>query len=891
MQLEDRYNPNDVEKRIYTWWEQNGYFQSEDTSTRPPFSIILPPPNITGSLHLGHALDHTVQDVMVRWKRMQGFNVMWLPGTDHAGIATQTMVEKDLKKEKLTRRDLGREKFVERIWKWRDQYGNRIYDQMRRLGDSCDWKRATFTLDEGVSKAVRKVFVHLYKKNWIYRGTRLINWSTALESAISDLEVEYKETKGTIYHIRYPLTSGGGEIVVATTRPETLLGDSAVAVHPDDERYKGLIGKTVNLPLTDRKIPIIADASVEKEFGSGAVKITPAHDFNDYETGKRHKLEMINILNPNGTLNAAAGTYQGLSVTQARAKVIADLETQGLLVKAEPHVHMIGHCQRSGVVAEPMLSDQWFVKTSELAVPARRVVESGTLVFEPESWTKTYLHWLSIIQDWCISRQLWWGHRIPAWNCSDCGKITVAEVDPKSCEHCGSAKIKQDEDVLDTWFSSALWPFSTLGWPADTEAQKTFYPTTLLVTGHDIIFFWVARMIMMGLEFKKDVPFRTVYIHGMIRDAHGKKMSKTAGNSIDPIDMVDKHGADALRFTLMALMAPGRDLKFSDQRLEGYRNFMNKIWNASRFALSALTDFEPPADGMKATPNKSDVSVVDRWIVGKLGLCEKLVDEALSKYRFADAAAALYSFAWHDFCDWYLEFIKPVIYGNSGPEKAATQLVLAQVLNRLIRLLHPFVPFITEEIYQKLPIRGHALITEAYPTPRLDKDWINAIGTAEAMVELDLVKEVITALRNIRGENRIKPGVKIKARLGVIDSEAQKILSQNLMAIMTLAKLEECKFGEKGALTKCALSPVRSGKFEVDVVVPLEGLIDIGEEIKRITKTLEKSEKEIASLTARLADANFLKNAPVEVVEEGKTRLETLKSENASLQESLSRLS
>lgn len=889
MQLSDRYSPQDVESRTYKWWEEKGYFKAEDVSTKLPFSIILPPPNVTGSLHMGHALDHTIQDVLVRWKRMLGFNTLWLPGSDHAGIATQSVVERELRKEGQSRQDLGREKFVERVWDWKEQYGNRIIEQMKALGDSCDWESHTFTLDENVSKAVRKVFVELYNKGWIYKGTRLINWSPALESALSDLEVEYKEVKGSIWHLKYPLADGSGELIVATTRPETMLGDTAVAVHPDDERYQDMVGKEILLPLSGRKVPVIVDSYVDMEFGSGAVKITPAHDFNDYEMGQRHGLPMINILNKDGTLNDEAGSYKGLKVQEARKKIIEDLEEQGVLVKTEAHTNSVGHCSRTQCVVEPFLSEQWFVKTDELSIPAKRVVESGTLRFEPESWTKTYLHWMSIIQDWCISRQLWWGHRIPAWYCDDCNEVMVAETAPKKCSKCNSAQLHQEEDVLDTWFSSALWPFSTMGWPQETEAQKTFYPTDVLVTGHDIIFFWVARMIMMGLEFKGDVPFRTVYIHGLIRDSQGRKMSKSLNNSVDPVELIEEHGADALRFTLMAQIAAGRDLKFSMQRLEGYRNFMNKIWNAARFSLKALEGFEAPAEGVEAVPPKADLSDADQWIVYKLGLCEAQVDDALNSYRFSDAAHAIYTFVWHEFCDWYLEFIKPVIYGEDSAEKRATQLVLAQTLNRVVRLMHPFTPFISEEIYQKLPIRGEALIVDKYPTPKDDKDWL-AIGSEDTAFELDVVREVITALRNIRGENRIKPGQEIEARLAPKDDKGQKILGANKASIMTLSRLASLDIGPAGSLNKCAMTPVRMGEVQVDVIVPLEGLVDFDEEIKRLQKAIDKAQKEMGGLSKRLSNENFLKNAPEEIVEQGKEQLEDLKYQVQALEESLSRL-
>ncbi|MCB0414291.1 MAG: valine--tRNA ligase, partial [Bdellovibrionales bacterium] len=667
-QLSDRYNPAEVEQKIYSWWEQRNYFGCEDLSTKPPYCVILPPPNVTGALHMGHALDHTIQDVLIRWKRMSGYNTLWLPGTDHAGIATQSVVEKKLAQDGKTRHDLGRDQFVEEVWKWKNEYGGRIVSQMKRMGDSCDWSRQVFTLDEKVSRSVRKVFVELYKKGIIYKGTRLINWSPKLESALSDLEVEHKEVKGHLWYIKYLFEDGSGEVVIATTRPETLLGDAAICVHPEDDRYFDVIGKSVLLPLLGRKIPVIADDYVDQEFGSGALKITPAHDFNDYEIGKRHDLEFINILNKDGTLNENAGPYQGLSVKAARDKIVKDLEQKGLLVKVEDHVHSVGHCERSGCVVEPFLSDQWFVNTSEISIPAKRVVESGTLKFEPESWTKTYLHWMNKIQDWCISRQLWWGHRIPAWYCEDCKHINVAEEAPSSCKECGGHHLFQEEDVLDTWFSSGLWPFSTLGWPDETEALKTFYPTNVLVTGHDIIFFWVARMIMMGLEFMQDVPFRTTYIHGLVRDSQGRKLSKSLNNAIDPVELIEKYGADALRFTLMSQVAMGRDLKFSMQRLEGYRNFMNKIWNATRFALSGIEKIDFKGVDENTILPKSQLSYADQWIIYKLGHCQQEVHSYLSDYKFAEAAQSIYQFVWGEFCDWYLEFIKPVIYGENEEE-------------------------------------------------------------------------------------------------------------------------------------------------------------------------------------------------------------------------------
>lgn len=890
--LNDRYNPADVESRIYVWWEESGFFKAQDKSTKPPFSIILPPPNVTGFLHLGHALDHTIQDLLIRWKRMSGFNTMWLPGTDHAGIATQAVVEKELKKENISRHDLGREKFVEKVWEWKHQYGDRIYKQMRGLGDSCDWDRATFTLDEGVSKAVRKVFTTLYKKNIIYKGQRLVNWSGPLESAISDLEVEYQQTKSFLYHINYAVEGTNEFLTIATTRPETLLGDTAVCVHPEDERYQHLIGKTVIIPLIHRKVKIIADTYVDKTFGSGVVKITPAHDFNDYKIGKSHKLEMINILNKKTELNENAGPYQGLKVQEARKRVIEDLKAQGLLVKEEPHMNNVGYCSRTNAVVEPMLSDQWFMKMDELAIPAKRVVESGTIRFEPESWTKVYLHWMNIIEDWCISRQLWWGHRIPAWHCGDCQKYTVSETDPTQCEHCQSTKLKQEDDVLDTWFSSALWPFSTMGWPAEdehsVETQKTFYPTSYLVTGHDIIFFWVARMVLMSLEFKKDVPFRTVYIHGLVRDSKGIKMSKSLGNSIDPFDMINKYGADALRFNFLAHLYSGKDFKFSEQRVEGYRNFMNKVWNAARFALSNLQDFTAPAEGVKALPSRQHMSVFDQWIITKLALVEKDVEKALENEKFSDAANSLYHFIWNQFCDWYIEFTKPIMIGQNIQEKQATQLVMAQVLNRIVRLLHPFCPFITEEIYAKLPIKNQACIIDQYPTPLNDKELL-ALASTQAELEVDIVKEVITAIRNIRGENRISPALKLNVRLGTQQDETQKILSSNRTAIMTLGRLENLEIGSEGNLAKCAVSPIAVGDARAQVIIPLEGLVDFNEEIKRIQKTIEKLEKDVNLLSGKLSNEKFVANADEEVIANDRMLLQQSKEQIIAMKSALER--
>ncbi len=893
-QLDDRYNPQIVEDKTYQYWEKSGYFKTENKSTKPPFSIILPPPNVTGFLHLGHALDHTIQDLLIRWKRMSGFNAMWLPGTDHAGIATQSVVEKELKKKNITRHELGREKFVEEIWKWKDEYGHRIYNQMRRLGDSCDWDRATFTLDEGVSKAVRKVFVNLYKKKSIYKGLKLINWSGPLETAISDLEVEHKQVKGTLYHINYPIDGANDFLTVATTRPETVLGDTALCVHPEDERYLKLIGKTVTVPLINRKIKIIADTYVDPSFGSGVVKITPAHDFNDYKIGLTHKLEFINILNKKCELNENAGIYNGLKVADARKKVCEDLKKLGLLIKEEPYSHSVGHCSRSGAVVEPFLSEQWFMKMNDMAEPAKHVVESGTIRFEPESWSKVYLHWMNIIEDWCISRQLWWGHRIPAWHCADCEKHTVSEIDPSKCEHCGNLNIKQEDDVLDTWFSSALWPFSTMGWPAEetssTDTQNSFYPTSYLVTGHDIIFFWVARMILMGLEFKKDVPFKTVYIHGLVRDSQGRKMSKSTGNSVDPIDMIEKYGADALRFSFLAHLFSGKDFKFSEQRLEGYRNFMNKIWNATRFTLTNLADFKIPVEGLNKLPDPQKMSVFDQWIITKLYDLEKKTDEALHAEKFSEAAVAIYQFVWNQFCDWYIEFSKPIMNTSNSEEKQTTQLVMAHVLNRIVRLLHPFCPFITEEIYSKLPLKNKACIIDDYPTIVNDKNFLS-LGNSQIENEVDLIIEIITSIRNIRGELRLSPALKLNIRLITKDIDTKNILTKNKDVLAIIGRTELIQIDStEGDLTKCAVSQINAKSHKAKLIIPLNGLVDFNEEIKRIEKTIEKTVKDITLLNNKLSNEKFVQNADEDVIAEDRILLEQAKEQIIVMNESLTRL-
>lgn len=899
--LDSQYSPNQIESKIYQKWLKADCFTAKEQSQKPPFSIILPPPNVTGALHLGHTLDHSIQDIFARWKKMQGYNVLWLPATDHAGIATQSVVEKQLNKKGITRQSLGKEKFLKEVWSWKKKYGNRMIEQMQALGNSCDWSRLKFTLDADVSRAVKKVFVDLYNKGLIYKGLRLINWSPKLESAISDLEVEHKDVSSFLWHIRYnfvdpdlKLNDTQDYIIVATTRPETLLGDTAVAVHPTDLKYKHLIGKKIKVPFVDREISIIADADVDKSFGTGAVKLTPAHDFNDYKMGKKHQLDFINILNKNGTLNTQAGPYKDLSVQKARAKITEDLEAKNLLIKKEPYKHSVAHCSRSGCVIEPFLSKQWFLKTKDLSVQARRAVETETTQFQPETWTKTYLHWLEIIQDWCISRQLWWGHSIPAWECLDCSKVTVSEGDLQNCQHCKSKNLLPDPDVLDTWFSSALWPFSALGWPEETELQKTFYPTNFLVTGHDIIFFWVARMMMMGLEFKKDVPFRKIFIHGLVRDSNGNKISKSLGNAIDPSDLIKQSGADALRFTLASQVMAGKDLKFSTQRLEGYRNFMNKIWNAAKFLNSFDSKFLKDKNQIECIKEyKSYFSSQDKCLMQKLKNTITEVNEALNSYRISEAALSIYNFSWHYFCDWYLEMSKSILYNKSKKntkEAQASYFVARYTFKNILKLMHPIAPFISEKLfdYFKDTNDKEFILYETFPNLDLEKD-ILSLACKKAEIEIDFIKEVITAVRNIRGENRIKASAKITLFLSPKGDYEQKVLSNYINLICNLAGLKECFVKTPESLDKSAVSPVFFKNYFVDVIVPLEGLVDFSEELKRIDKQIKKLTKEMQSLSDRLNNKDFIKNAPNQLIKDSEKSLKSMKDQIQILQDSAKR--
>ena len=870
--LSSKYNSQEVEEKIGKFWESRPDFKAEDASNKPPYCIILPPPNVTGFLHIGHALNHTIQDVLIRWKRMSGFNTLWLPGTDHAGISTQTVVEKKLMKEGSSRLELGREEFEKKVWEWKEEFGSRIVSQMKRIGDSCDWDRLTFTLDDNVSKAVKKVFVDLYEKGHIYRGRKLVNWSPKLQTAISDIEVEHKEIKGSMWHIKYRVEGTDQDLVVATTRPETFLGDTAVAVHPEDERYRKLVGKKVSLPLTGRKIEVIADEYVEKDFGTGVVKITPAHDFNDYEVGLRHDLEQINLLNTDGTLNENAGVYKGLHVQEARKKIVEDLEAGGFIEKIEPHKQSVGHCERTGCVVEPYLSEQWFVKMEKLSIPAIRAVESGTTEFTPSLWEKTYFNWLKNIQDWCISRQLWWGHRIPVWHCDDCNKENVTEAENlESCTHCGSKNLTQDPDVLDTWFSSALWPFSTMGWPEKTEALKTFYPTDVLVTGPDIIFFWVARMMMQGLEYMEDVPFRHVYFNGLVRDSQGRKMSKSLGNSVDPVELVENYGADALRFTLMSQLASGKDIKFSIQRLEGYRNFINKIWNATRFYLTLAEDNKFEFDAKFLKESKDKYSIYDQWILKKLDITLKDVNKKLENFRFSEATSTLYAFVWNDLCDWYLEFSKLRVYGEDAEDKKINLSVLSIVLDHVIKLLHPFIPFVTEEIYSNLPTKNkESMALSKYP----DGEEIKALIDKDFEIsEVELIKDLITSIRNIRGENRIKVSQPLDVNFSSPEEATLKLVKKNQGLIHKLALIGEMSFEKPDSYKNKAVNNIKCAEMNLEIAVPLEGIVDISEEIQRVEKVIAKAQSDRKKLEAKLSNKKFLENAPEDLVEEDKEKL------------------
>ncbi|TLM68870.1 MAG: valine--tRNA ligase [Deltaproteobacteria bacterium] len=878
--LSKGYEPHDVERKWYGVWEANGYFRADERSGKAPYAIVIPPPNVTGVLHMGHALNNTLQDILCRWQRMQGKEVLWMPGTDHAGIATQNVVEKQLASMGTDRHAVGRDGFIERVWQWREESGGQIIQQLKRLGASCDWERERFTMDEGLSKAVREVFVRLFDEGLIYRANRLINWCPRCHTALSDLEVEHDEKKGHLWHLRYPVTGSDRHLVVATTRPETMLGDTAVAVHPEDERYAGLIGKTVMLPLVNREIPIVADEYVDREFGTGVVKITPAHDFNDFEVARRHNLPAINILDESGVINENGGPYAGQERYEARANVVADLENRGLLAKIDDHQNAVGECYRCKTVIEPYLSLQWYVKVGPLAEQAIKAVQDGRTRIVPAQWEKTYFDWMFNIQDWCISRQIWWGHRIPAWYCEDCGGITVSREDAAVCADCGSAAIRQDNDVLDTWFSSALWPFSTMGWPERTATLEKFYPTSCLVTGFDILFFWVARMMMMGLKFMDQVPFGDVYIHALVRDAQGQKMSKSKGNVIDPLHVIDEYGADAFRFTLASFAAMGRDIKLSTERIAGYKAFANKLWNASRFALMNLDGFDPATGIDLDDPQLSDA---DRWILTRLSETIEQTTRALGDYRFNEAAGTLYAFTWNSFCDWYIELSKEALHGGDAQAKRRVQGVLFTVLEQLLRLLHPLMPFITEEIWQALPgTRPTAsLMLAAWPeTAAVPAD-------AAASARMELVMEVIRAIRNIRGEMDVPPGKQISALLLCGSPESVAILEAAQGAVRALARVSDLQIGQNLARPAQAATQVAG---DVEICLPLAGLVDIAEEEQRLGKEIAKVRTDVEFFRKKLANEKFVANAPAEVLAKDRGKLAEAEEKLVILERSLAKL-
>ncbi|ACX51457.1 valyl-tRNA synthetase [Ammonifex degensii KC4] len=868
------YEPKEVEAKWYRFWEEGKFFRGEVDPSRRPFCIVMPPPNVTGELHMGHALDNTLQDVLIRWRRMQGYTTLWVPGTDHAGIATQARVEAELAKEGLSRHDLGREKFLERVWQWKEKYGNTITMQLRRLGASCDWDRERFTMDEGCSRAVKEVFIRLYEEGLIYRGDYIVNWCPHCQTVISDIEVEHKETPGKLYYIRYPLTEGGF-ITIATTRPETMLGDTAVAVNPKDPRYREFIGKKAILPLVGRELPIIADEYVDMEFGSGALKVTPAHDPHDFEIGQRHHLPAVQVIGFDARMTAEAGErYRGLDRWEARRRVVEDLRAQGLLEKEEDIVHAVGHCYRCGEVVEPMISKQWFVRMKPLAEPAIAAVKEGRIRFIPERFTKIYLNWVENIKDWCISRQLWWGHRIPVWHCADCGQSTAARNGLDRCPHCGSSRVEQDPDVLDTWFSSALWPFSTLGWPEATPELKFFYPTSVLVTGRDIIFFWVARMIFMGLKFMGDVPFREVFIHGLVLDALGRKMSKSLGNGVDPLEVIESHGADSLRFMLVTGNTPGNDLRFHFERLDGARNFINKLWNASRFVLMNLDEGE-------SLPRLGEVrlELVDRWIISRLQDVVERVTAYLEEYELGEAARLLYEFIWDEFCDWYIEMAKLRLYGSDPEARRTAQVVLKSVLGTCLKLLHPFIPFVTEEMWHQLEPESAPLIVQSWPAvEEKRKD-----AAAEAAV--GILQEVVRAVRHLRAEMQVPPGKRATVILVTPEAEKMGLLEEHRRIVESLSAGELVL---KETLLEKPVNAAHAVAAGVEIYLPLEGLIDVEKERARLQKELKELEEELARVRRKLDNPSFLAKAPAEVVAKERAKEEELEKNRLSLEKLLS---
>ena len=873
--LPKTYDPKLVESAIYDMWMENDCFKAEPDPDKKPYSIVMPPPNVTGQLHMGHALDSTLQDILTRYKRMEGYSALWLPGTDHAGIATQIKVEEELRvKEGKTRYDLGREKFLERVWAWKEKYGSRIVEQQRKLGVSCDWSRSRFTMDEGCSRAVREAFCEMYDKGLIYKGSRIINWCPHCLTALSDAEVEYVDKPGHLWYIRYPLSDGSGDIVVATTRPETMMGDTGVAVNPNDEKFQHLIGKTCILPIMNREIPIVGDEYCEIGFGTGAVKMTPAHDPNDFEVGLRHNLDVIRVIADNGTINENGGKYNGMDRYECRKALVKDLEEQGYLVKTEPYSHNVGTCYRCHNDVEPLISAQWFVKMKPLAEEAIRVVKDGTIKFVPERFSKTYLNWMENVHDWCISRQLWWGHQIPAWYCDECGHINVSREDPTKCEKCGCTHLTRDEDVLDTWFSSGLWPFSTLGWPdLDSEDLKYWYPTTDMVTGYDIIFFWVARMVVSGMEQMKKEPFKTVFIHGLVRDDKGRKMSKSLGNGIDPLEMAEKYGADALRFNLITGNSPGNDMRFYVEKCEAMRNFANKIWNASRYVLMNLTVEET------GLPDAADLEIEDKWVLTKLNTLIKEVTENMDAYELGVASAKVYDFIWDTYCDWYIELTKARLYGENEKSKLAAQKVLVYVLDQFLRLLHPFMPFITEEIWQAIPHEGKFLMLADWPK------YDESLNFGAEAAHMESVMNAIRSIRNRRAEMNVPPSK--KSTLYVV-SDKGEIFRQGEGFICRLAYADKviiCETDPEGHENMvCVVTN------DAKLYIPLEELIDFEKELARLEKEKANCLKQIAMFEGKLSNEAFVSRAPEKVVSEQREKLEKNRALLAQLEESEKRL-
>ncbi|WP_028319034.1 valine--tRNA ligase [Desulfobulbus elongatus] len=878
--LPKAYEFTEVEQRWYTRWLDEKTFSARMDEGKPAFAIVIPPPNVTGVLHIGHALNNTLQDLLVRYHRMRGDNTLWVPGTDHAGIATQNVVERQLASEKLSRHDLGREKFIERVWAWKEEKGGTIINQLKRMGASCDWDRERFTMDEGLSRAVREVFVRLYKEGLIYKGDYIVNWCPRCHTALADDEVEHDPTDGKLYHIRYPYADGSGHVVVATTRPETMLGDTAVAVHPDDERYQHLATVGISLPLTGRTIPVVFDHHVQREFGTGALKVTPAHDRDDYEIGLRHDLPRLKVMDDRGVMNEAAGRYAGLDRFACRKQIVADLEEQGFLEKIEDYQHAVGKCYRCSTVVEPTTSKQWFVSVRPLADKAVAAVREGRIALYPNTWYRTFYSWMDNIRDWCISRQIWWGHRIPAWTCESCGQMVVTVDDPDVCPFCGSTRLHQENDVLDTWFSSALWPFSTLGWPERTRELATFYPTSVLITSFDILFFWVARMMMMGLHFMDEVPFRDVYLHALVRDKHGKKMSKSTGNVIDPLVMIEQYGTDAFRFTLTAFAAQGREIRMDEERIDGYRRFINKLWNAARFAQMHLKEADPAIVALAA--DTRGLALAHRWILSRINATIGAVRAALDGYNFNEVAQASYQFVWHEFCDWYLEWIKADLSGGDAAARDQARAVLLVVLEQVLKLMHPVTPFVTEEIWSQLPGRRGSIMVE--PFPETNPAWADE----EAEGTMNLLMGVISGLRTIRTEAEVHPSARIEATLICPDPDKRRMLNEFSAGVQAMVRANSLTIVAEGTVPDDAGHALVQ---EVELVVPLKGLIDVVGELDKLAREQGKLAKELERVVAKLGTEKFVRNAPADVVAKERDKEAELRARLAKNMESTERLS